>query len=77
MFMSLQPSGGGGCTTVSDSNGNVISHTCTSYGSIPVWQQDVLQVAGIGLFLLLLVLPVLTAIYLAYRARKWSAEPVG
>jgi hypothetical protein len=75
MFMSLESSAGGGCTTVSDSNGNVISHTCTSYQSIPVWEQDVLQAASIGLFLLLLVLPVLTAIYLAYRARKWSAEP--
>jgi uncharacterized membrane protein len=75
MLMSLQPVAGGGCTSVTDSNGTVISHTCTGYQSMPLWQQDVMQAAGVGLFLLLLVLPVLTAIYLAYRARKWSAAP--
>ena len=75
LLLSLQPSSDGGCVTVSDSNGNVISHSCTGVAGMPVWQQDIIQAAGIGLFLLLLVLPVLTAIYLAYRARRWAAEP--
>jgi uncharacterized membrane protein len=73
MIGSLQPSGG--CMTVSDAQGNVIQHSCTGFEALPGWQQFAIQAAGIGLFLLLLVLPVLTAIYLTYRARKWSTEP--
>ena len=75
LFGGLQTSGS--CMTVSDSQGNVIQHSCTGFEALPGWQQDLLQAAGIGMFLLLLVLPVLTAIYLTYRARKWSSEPVG
>ena len=69
----LQPSGG--CGTVMDAQGNVISQSCTGFQALPGWQQAVFQAAGIGLLAFLLVLPVLTAIYLTYRARKWSAEP--
>lgn len=67
----------GGCGTVSDSQGNVISQTCTGFSAIPAWQQDLIQAAGIGLFLLVLVLPVLTAIYMGRQLRRWSVEPQG
>lgn len=48
--------------------------TCTGLMAQPMWVQIVVDVALVGGLLLLLVLPMLTAIYLAYRARKWSAE---
>ena len=61
--------------TVTDSQGNVIQHSCTGIDALPVWQQDLLQAAGFGLFALVLVLPVLTALYMAWRLRKWSSQP--
>ncbi len=72
LLLSLQPDGG--CMAESDSQGH-ITQTCTGVAAMPAWQQDLIQAAAIGLAVLLLALPVLTAIYLAYRARKWSAEP--
>ncbi len=74
-LMSAGPSGG--CTTVRDDQGNIISQSCTGFSALPGWQQDMIQASAVGLFLLLLVLPILTAIYLAYRARRWSSEPQG
>jgi uncharacterized membrane protein len=69
----MQPSGG--CMTVTDSQGNVIQQSCTGFEALPVWQQDLLQAAGFGLLALLLVLPVLTALYMAWRLRKWNSQP--
>lgn len=59
-----------GCSATFDSQGNVITDSCA-----PAWQNDLIVAAAVGLALLLLALPVLTAIYLVRRARKWSAEP--
>jgi hypothetical protein len=56
-------------------SGKDTPETCTGLMAQPMWVQIVVDVALVGGLLLLLVLPVLTAIYLAYRARKWSAEP--
>ena len=46
------------------------------HGNVAGIGQALLQAAGLGLLAILLVLPVLTAIYLVWRLRKWSAEPV-
>jgi uncharacterized membrane protein len=56
-------------------SGGDTPETCTGLMAQPMWVQIVVDVALVGGLLLLLVLPILTAIYLAYRARKWSAEP--
>jgi uncharacterized membrane protein len=56
-------------------SGGDTPETCTGLMAQPMWVQIVVDVALLGGLLLLLVLPILTAIYLAYRARKWSAEP--
>jgi uncharacterized membrane protein len=56
-------------------SGGDTPETCTGLMAQPMWVQIVVDVALVGGLLLLLVLPILTAIYLAYRARKWSAGP--
>src|SRR4029077_20712843 len=61
-------------TSVCTSGGDQ-PETCTGVMALPVWEQVVVQVAFIAGTLLLLALPILVAIYLAYRARRWAAEP--
>jgi hypothetical protein len=63
------------CSWSTDEQGNVFDKTCTGVMALPDWLQIVIQAAYIGAFLLALILPILTAIYLISRARKWSAEP--
>ena len=50
--------------------------TCTGLMAQPVWEQIAVEVALTAALLVLVVGPIVTAIYLAYRARKWSAEPL-
>jgi hypothetical protein len=54
-------------------DGTPIATTCTGVLALPIWQQDLITVATVGAFLILLVLPILTAIYLARQARTWSS----
>jgi uncharacterized membrane protein len=56
-------------------DGTPIATTCTGVLGLPIWQQDLITVASVGALLILLVLPILTAIYLARQARKWSSQP--
>ncbi len=58
-------------------DGQPIATTCTGVMALPVWEQIVVHVALIGGVLLFLALPVLVAIYLARRLRRWSSEPQG
>lgn len=63
-------SGGGSCVTETDDAGNVIYHSCTGVAASPEWVQTVLAVAALVGFVILLVLPVLVAIYLAIQLRR-------
>lgn len=55
-------------------NGVDLPETCTGVGALPMWQQDLISAGVIAATILLFVLPVLTAIYLAWRVRRWSSE---
>ena len=61
--------GGSGCVFMTDPAGQVISNTCTQFGP-PWWEQAAL---GIALPLVFLVLPFVTAAYLAYRLH-WGRQ---
>jgi len=69
MFQGMSVCSGG------STDGGPYTQTCTGMMALPMWEQIVIQVALIGSLLLLVVLPVLTAIYLARQARKWSSQP--
>lgn len=56
-------------------DGQPMAETCTGVMALPLWQQDLIGAAAFAAFLLILVLPILTAIYLARQARKWSSTP--
>jgi uncharacterized membrane protein len=58
------------CVTTSDSSGSVLAQTCTGFTAQPQWEQTLIQAIAIAVFVLLLILPVLTGIYLATRLRK-------
>ena len=62
--------GGGSCVTESDDTGRVIYHSCTGVAAWPEWVQTVLAVVALVGFALLLVLPVIVAIYLAIQLRR-------
>jgi hypothetical protein len=61
------------CESSSDSTGNATQTSCSGVAALPVWQQDLISAGFIAAVVLLFVLPVVTAIYLAWRLRKWSA----
>ncbi len=48
-------------------DGRVVSNTCPTG-----WEAVALDVAGVGLVVLLAVLPILTGIYLGWRLRRWT-----
>jgi uncharacterized membrane protein len=80
LFILLSPAlllkGGGvtnSCGGTVDSQGNVIT-SCTGVMALPVWQQDLINVGLVAIVVVLLVLPVLTAIYMTRRLRKWSSQ---
>lgn len=54
------------CTTM-EVDGRVVSSTCPTG-----WEAVLLTVGGVGLLLLLAVLPILTGIYLGWRLRQWT-----
>lgn len=56
---------GSGCGTSFDDQGQVISTTCA-----PAWEQTVLTIAIMSVFLVVLLLPVMVGIYLATRLRS-------
>lgn len=55
------------CGSISDSQGNVISQSCTGFLALPGWEQALLNIAVVGTFVILLLLPVLVGIYMARR----------
>ncbi|HUZ87187.1 MAG TPA: hypothetical protein VNF26_09570, partial [Candidatus Baltobacterales bacterium] len=55
------------CGSVTDSQGNMISQSCTGFRSLPGWEQALLNVMVVGTFVILLLLPVLVGIYMARR----------
>jgi len=52
------------------------SQSCSGFASQPIWQQDLITVLLVAVVALLLVLPLLTALYLTWRLRKWSAQQI-
>ncbi|HEY4914814.1 MAG TPA: hypothetical protein VIJ91_12950 [Candidatus Dormibacteraeota bacterium] len=58
-------------------NGGPYTQTCTGVMALPVWQQYLIGAAEITVFLLLLMSPILVAIYMTWRLRRWAAEPQG
>lgn len=68
----LWSGGVGSCVTETDGTGKVIYHSCSGAAALPDWVQTALAVATVAGFLLLLVLPVIVAIYLAIQLRRGS-----
>jgi hypothetical protein len=64
------------CGTSTDSQGNVISQSCTGFAALPGWEQTLITVATVGGAVILLLLPVLVGIYLATRLRPAKAIAV-
>jgi hypothetical protein len=58
-------------------NGGPYTQTCTGVMALPVWQQYLIGAAEITAFLVLLMSPILVAIYMTWRLRRWAAEPQG
>jgi uncharacterized membrane protein len=52
------------------------TQTCTGPLALPGWQQFLIGAAEITVFLLLLMSPILVAIYMAWRLRRWKDEPI-
>jgi hypothetical protein len=61
------------CGESVDSQGHVLS-SCTGFTTLPAWQQDLAQAASVAIMLVLVVLPILTAIYLGRRLNKWRSS---
>ena len=57
------------CGSSVDTQGHLAS-SCTGFATLPVWQQDLEQAAVVAAVLILLVLPILTAIYLGRRLNQ-------
>jgi len=61
---------GGSCMTETDDTGKVIYNSCTGAAAWPEWVQTALAIAGLVGLALILLLPVLVAIYLAIQLRR-------
>jgi uncharacterized membrane protein len=55
-------------------DGRPYTQTCTGVMALPGWQQFLIGATEITVFLLLLMSPILVAIYMAWRLRQWAAE---
>ncbi len=64
----------GGCGTVTDAEGNTISQQCTGWEALPGWEQFVINSAFIGAALIVLLLPILVAIYMARQLGRRPAS---
>lgn len=64
-FGSMTVSSCGG--SIVDSHGNMINQSCTGPVPLPGWEQALLTSAAVGIFVILLLLPVLVGIYMARR----------
>jgi uncharacterized membrane protein len=58
-------------------DGQPYTQTCTGVMALPGWQQFLIGAAEITALVLLLVSPILVAIYMTWRLRRWAAEPQG
>lgn len=56
-------------------NGGPYTETCTGVMALPIWQQYLIGGAEITMFIFLLMSPILVAIYMTWRLRRWAAEP--
>jgi hypothetical protein len=64
----------GGCGTVTDAEGKVISQQCYGWDALPGWEQFAINVAAIAVTVIVLLLPVLVGIYMARQLRKNTVE---
>ena len=64
----------GGCATVTDEYGHVISHQCTGWDAMPGWEQFAAGAASVAVLVLVLLLPVLVGIYMARRLRSHRSQ---
>ncbi len=69
-FLLFSATVSGGCGTVTDAEGNLISRQCTGWDALPGWEQFVINAAAIAVTVIVLLLPVLVAIYMARQLRK-------
>ncbi|HSP08012.1 MAG TPA: hypothetical protein VLU92_00270 [Candidatus Dormibacteraeota bacterium] len=67
VLSSLSSANSDSCLRVTDSQGNLISQSCNGLRALPGWEQALVNVAAVGTFVILLLLPVLVGIYMARR----------
>ena len=57
-------------------DGRPYPETCTGVLALPAWQQFAIGAVEITVLLLLVMSPILVAIYMGWRLRRWKDEPV-
>ncbi len=75
-FLLFSATVSGGCGTVTDAEGNLISRQCTGWDALPGWEQFVINAAFIGVTLIVLLLPIVVAAYMARQLQRRTPSPV-